>query len=73
MLRPDGDNIAADPQFVDAANGDYHSQVGSPAIDGGTAVGAPTTDLDDTLRDGVPDMGAYEWTGDRIYLPQVIK
>src|SRR5262245_13671160 len=61
-------NISADPQFVGAAAGNFHLQGGSPAIDSGTANGAPATDLDGVARpadgngDGIVafDMGAYE-------------
>jgi len=66
-------NISADPKFVDAANGDYHLGVGSPCVDKGTSVGAPTHDIEGTLRDAAPDMGAYEWTGFRIFLPLTLK
>jgi len=66
-------NISADPLFVDDANGDYHLGVGSPAIDKGTAVGSPTDDLEGNLRDATPDMGAFEWSGYRVYLPVVIR
>jgi len=62
-------NIDADPLFVDAANGDYHLQVGSPCIDAGMPASAPTHDIEGTPRDPAPDMGAYEWTGFRIFLP----
>jgi hypothetical protein len=54
-------NIAADPQFVDAAGGDYHLAASSPAIDAGTSVSAPVFDLDDRARVGLPDIGAYEF------------
>jgi len=66
-------NISADPKFVDAANGDYHLGVGSPCIDKGTPVGAPTHDIEGTPRDSAPDMGAYEWTGFRVFLPVVLR
>ena len=59
---PMGD-ISADPQFVDAASGDYHLKSTSPCINEATSTAAPATD-----RDGVPrpwgagvDMGAYEY------------
>ncbi len=66
-------NISQDPQFVDAAGGDYHLGVGSPCTDKGTPVGAPLTDIEGTPRDAVPDMGAYEWTGFRIFLPLTLR
>jgi len=56
-------NIDSDPLFINAAGGDYHLMAASPAIDAGTAVGAPPDDLDGNLRDGSPDMGAYEYFG----------
>jgi len=66
-------NISADPLFVDAASGDYHLQMGSPAIDAGTPVGAPATDIEGTPRDAAPDMGAYEWVRFRVFLPLTLK
>jgi len=59
----DGDgNIDANPLFVDASNGDYTLQSGSPCIDAGTA--DTDGDGEDDITDfyGVaPDMGAYEF------------
>jgi hypothetical protein len=66
-------NITADPQFVDAASGDYHLKPGSPCIDTGTTVGAPAADVEGTVRDDSPDMGAYEWVGFRIFLPIIVR
>ena len=66
-------NIDADPLFVDATSGDYRLGVGSPCIDKGTSAGAPDTDIDGTPRDSAPDMGAYEWTGFRIFLPLTLR
>lgn len=66
-------NLEADPLFVDAASGDYHLQVSSPCIDAGTSTGAPADDIEGTPRDAAPDMGAYEWTGFRIFLPLTLR
>jgi Right handed beta helix region len=61
-------NISAEPLFVDGANGNFHIQRGSPAVDAGTNSGAPATDIEDDPRpldgngDGIAivDMGADE-------------
>jgi len=66
---PGEGNISADPMFVDTAGGDYHLKIGSPCIDKGIDVGAPTEDIEGNVRpiDGngdsvaVTDMGAYEY------------
>ena len=54
-------NISDDPLFLDPGNGNYHLGPGSPAINGGTAIGAPPYDLDGNMRDANPDMGCYEY------------
>lgn len=58
-------NLAAQPGFVNAANGDLHITNASPAKDAGTAQGAPGVDFDGTARpQGAGfDMGAYEVIG----------
>jgi hypothetical protein len=54
-------NITGDPKFVDEAHGDYHLAPGSPAINAGTTIGAPSYDLDGARRDAQPDIGAFEF------------
>ena len=72
-------NQAADPLFMDVANGDYRLQPGSPAIDAGRGIGANATDIlgrpyyDDqgmgNIGAGYPayvDMGAFERQEDTL-------
>ena len=79
-------NISADPKFVDTANGDFHLQVGSPAIDAGTSDGAPLLDLEGRQRFDDPstpntgggtmpyyDMGALEYGTPRAAFLALIK
>lgn len=55
-------NSTSDPLYVNAAQGDYHLQAGSPALDAGVAVAGVTTDKDGVTRPqgSAPDIGAYE-------------
>jgi hypothetical protein len=58
-------NIVSDPLFISPAwgkTGNYHLQLGSPAIDAGTSLGAPAIDLEGNLRPAGAgyDIGAYE-------------
>ena len=69
-LPADPSIIAGDPLFVDAANGDYHLRMSSPAVDFAPPVTGDDRDLDGLPRDqdmpGAPDvfgnrdLGAYE-------------
>ena len=61
--------LTVDPQFVDAANGDYHLTATSPAVNGGDNLDytADSLDLDGKariykfgLRSSKADMGCYE-------------
>ena len=47
--------------FEDANNDDYRLTVSSPAVDDYSGSGAPSTDLNDNLRDATPDQGCYEY------------
>jgi hypothetical protein len=56
---------------------DGHLDESSPAIDAGTADGAPADDFDGHSRDGQPDIGAYEHgegvSGTRLHLALVLR
>ncbi len=59
-------SVSADPLFVNyqpTGTGDYHVQIGSLAIDGGTSVNAPIADYSGVARPrGAEfDIGAYEF------------
>jgi hypothetical protein len=47
---------AADPQFMNAAGGDYRVKTGSPAIDGGLRLPG----INDGYQGAAPDIGAFE-------------
>ncbi len=57
-----GNNINADPLFVNFAGGDFYLRAGSPALEAGTADGAPTLDFEGQVRpQGIGyDLGADE-------------
>ena len=59
-------NLSRDPMFISPAwgqTGDYHLLAGSPAIDAGSSIGAPSIDLDGNQRPAGNgyDIGAYEY------------
>ena len=54
-------NLTGDPKFLSEANGDFHLAAGSPLINVGTTLGAPSDDLDGAARDSQPDIGAFEF------------
>jgi hypothetical protein len=77
-------NISGDPKFVNASQGDFHLQAGSPAIDVANSVASPLTDLDGSRRIDDPsspnrgsgptpyvDIGAYEYGGAPAVPPTV--
>jgi hypothetical protein len=55
-----GDQVgmSLDPLFI--SNSDYRPAPGSPLIDAGLPGNAPADDITGQLRDGHPDIGAYE-------------
>lgn len=59
-----GNNINLDPLFLDPNGGDFRLGTGSPAIDAGTADGAPNIDFEGHARPqgAGDDMGADEYT-----------
>jgi hypothetical protein len=54
-------NLNVNPEFQNPAQGDFHpdSTSGSPLIDAGKLTGI-LNDLDNQVRDAVPDIGAFE-------------
>jgi hypothetical protein len=54
-------NINGDPLFVNAPAGDYDLTAGSPAVNAGTTIGAPSYDIAGAPRDAPPDIGAFEF------------
>jgi len=55
--------VDIDPLFVDASNGNFHLKSGSPAIDNGSSINAPSIDFDGTPRPqgAAFDIGAFEF------------
>jgi hypothetical protein len=61
MSASKGKNISEDPMFVMYPT-NLHLVTGSKCIDAGTVNDAPSTDFDNKMRVGTPDIGAYEKT-----------
>jgi hypothetical protein len=54
-------DVTDDPLFVSGwPEVDLHLQAGSPAVNAGSAEGAPADDAEGRSRDAVPDIGVYE-------------
>lgn len=55
--------VEGDPLFLNASGADFHLQENSPAIDSGSATGAPSDDYDGNSRPNGSgyDIGAYEY------------
>lgn len=71
-LNQPSDKTSTDPKLM--ALGNYggftltHALLAtSPAVDGGTAIGAPSTDQRGVARNGQVDVGAFEY--ERVYVP----
>ena len=56
-------SISGTPEFVDAANGDYHLGEESPAIRAGSAYEGIGNDLDNQAFASTPSIGCYEYLG----------
>jgi hypothetical protein len=58
------DYLTGSPLFTNPAQGDFHLQPQSPAIDTGSPANAPAVDFADTPRPvgAAVDIGAYEFT-----------
>jgi hypothetical protein len=72
------DYVEGDPRFVDVASANFHLHSDSPAIDRGSATGAPNVDMDGDHRPAGAgyDIGADEWrtvAPTKVYLPLVGK
>jgi len=60
LTKIDSHSITSNPQFLDAANGDFRLNTGSPCIKAGTNVGLSTDYFGNKFR-STPSMGAIEY------------
>jgi len=69
-------DVNGNPRFADRAGHDYHLRAGSAMLDQGLDLGV-SVDLDGAPRPApagtAPDLGAYEFSVVRLYLPLVMK
>ena len=78
-VRSGANDLCQDPLVTGPLSGDAYGLLlreGSPAIDAGTAAGAPLVDFAGRQRDGRPDMGAYEFAASAwqpLHLPLILK
>jgi hypothetical protein len=63
--------VSGNPKYVNVALGDFHLLAGSPAIDMGLSINAPTNDFDGVARpQGAGfDVGAYEFVQSATAIP----
>ena len=63
QITSDHNLIGVDPKFVNPAGANFHLQSGSPAIDSGSSLNAPSSDFDNNPRpQGAGyDIGAFEF------------
>ena len=69
------DYVVGEPKFINASNGDFHLQAGSPAIDNGSSMDAPSYDFDGNWRPRGKeyDIGAFEFPRTIYYGVDTIK
>lgn len=53
--------LVTDPLFMDTNSDNFHLVETSPAIDYGTLLSSATVDFDGSMRNNIPDAGAYEY------------
>ena len=60
-FETNSNNETTDATFTNSATDDYTLDTGSNGIDEGYIIGSPSLDLIGATRDGIPDLGAYEF------------
>ena len=70
LYVPGAHDMRDDPELVGPLSGERYGMAltaDSPAIDAGTAAGAPLIDITRSARSGAPDLGAYEYGAATIW------